>query len=43
MSVRDSRKERVYINKRDVGRSGHYVIHADHMTGSKPGMGKGGG
>lgn len=38
-----SRKERVYINTRDVGRSRHYVTHADHMMGSKPGTGKGGG
>ena len=40
--VESSRKGRVYINKRDVGRSGHYVTHADHMmVGSKPGTGKG--
>lgn len=41
--VKGSKKERVYINKRDVGRSGRYVTHADHMMGSKPGTGKGGG
>ena len=41
--VEGSRKERVYINTRDVGRSSHYVTHADHMMRSKPGTGKGGG
>ena len=42
--VEGSKKGRVYINKRDVGRSGHYVTPADHMmVGSKPGTGKGRG
>ena len=41
--VKVSRKERVYINKGDVGRSVHYVTYADHMMGSKPVMEKGGG